>query len=90
MEEWVEGEDMEVVDMVEECVEVVEDMEGIEEGDMEEDTAAAGITDMVPAGFPMPGSLRTGFHPLQSSRKNQPPLRSAERTSTAPIAAVRF
>ncbi len=71
-----------VEEWVEEWVEVVEDME--------EDTVAAGITDTVPAGFPMPGSLRTGFHHLQSSRKNQPLLRSAERTSTAPIAAVRF
>ena len=49
---------------------------------VEEDTAAAG--------FLMPGSLRTGIHPIRLLRKSHPPLHSVQRTSTAPIVAVRF
>lgn len=75
MEEWKEG-------IEEEWVAMEEAME---------DTVAAGITDMVPVGFPMPGSLRTGIHPIRLlMRKSHPPLRSAQRTSTAPIVAVHF
>ena len=90
-EEWeevdMEGEEWEDMGAEEDMVEAIE--EDMEE-DMEEDTAAAGITDMVPVGFPMPGSLHTGIHLIRSlSRKNPLPY-SVQRTSTAPIVAVRF